>query len=49
MDGLSRNVLKQQLEKDKPEEQISQLMWILYCTQEIISEVGGVLKVFCRE
>lgn len=49
MDGLSREELKKQLRKANPEEQISQLMWILYCTQEVIAEVGGTLKIFCKK
>lgn len=49
MDGLSKGELKKQLKGDKTEKQISQLMWILYSTQEVIAEVGAVLKIFCKK
>lgn len=45
--GLSRGRLKSQLKKENPQEQINQLMWILYGTQEVLAEVGAVLKVYC--
>ncbi len=45
--GLSRNKLASELEKKNPQEQINQLMWILYGTQEVLAEVGAVLKVYC--
>lgn len=47
--GLSRRKLVNQLKKDKPQEQINQLMWILYGTQEVLAEVGAVLKVYCSK
>lgn len=49
MGGLSREDLKNQLIKARPEEQIPQLMWLLYSTQETISQYGGILKIFCKE
>ncbi|NGT87459.1 hypothetical protein [Clostridium perfringens] len=45
--GLSRSKLKRELKKKEPQEQINQLMWILYGTQEVLGEVGASLKVYC--
>lgn len=45
--GLSRSKLESELKKSKPQEQINQLMWILYGTQEVLGEVGASLKVYC--
>ncbi|MFQ9978070.1 DEAD/DEAH box helicase [Clostridium cadaveris] len=45
--GLSRSKLDSELKKKNPQEQINQLMWILYGTQEVLAEVGAVLKVYC--
>lgn len=47
--GLSRSKLDNELQKTKPKEQINQLMWILYGTQEVLADVGAVLKVYCCE
>lgn len=45
--GLSRKKLEKQLSQKEPQEQINQLMWILYGTQEVLAEVGAELKIFC--
>lgn len=45
--GLSRTKLNSALEKENPQEQINNLMWILYGTQEVLAEVGATLKVYC--
>jgi hypothetical protein len=47
--SLSRQKLVSELNKEKPEEHINQLLWILYGTQEVLGEVGADLKVICCE
>lgn len=47
--GLSKEALKSELIKVEPEPQIGPLMWILHCTQEVIGEIGGAIKIFCKE
>lgn len=47
--GLSKNQLKKELLKKKPREQISQLLYILNLTQDNLSQVGALLRIFCKE
>jgi DNA or RNA helicases of superfamily II len=47
--GLSKNQLKKELLKKKPQEQISQLLYILNLTQDNLSQVGALLRIFCKE
>jgi len=47
--GLSRNSFIEEIKKSKPAEQINQLIWVLLSTQEVLSEVGATLKVFCKK
>lgn len=49
--SLSKNKLKEELKKEgqKIKENINQLFWILYGTQEVINNSGADLKIYCCE
>ena len=47
--GLSKSALESELRKPIPQEQITPLMWLLLATDDVVSQVGATLKIFCKE
>ncbi|WP_395546898.1 MULTISPECIES: DEAD/DEAH box helicase [unclassified Lacrimispora] len=47
--GLSKSKLKDELMKEKPKEQIPQLLYILGLTQDNLAQVEAHMKIFCKE
>lgn len=46
---MSYEALKDNLKSRNPTEETKQIMWLLGSVDEIISNVGATLKIFCNE